>query len=297
MSATHHKTVRRLTYFAAIARAGSIRAAARELGVSVPVLSSALSELESELGLSLATRSTRSFQLTSAGESVYAHARSILGQVDSVLSLADTDRQLDGQLGITLPIELTATWLPERLARYRTEHPHVSVSIDARDEVVELRDSTIDIAVRVDFADASSKPGNNEHLSLVCVSATTPAYRHENETTFVELPFLICPGNREWIAATSIETNNHHIVRGSTLITVSNRLSALALASHGLGFTLTTLSAAKDYIDAGLLVPLLPELYFGDLTIRYIFRDDRPSAEAQAFHQLMNSLSSRQIKE
>ena len=291
MSATHHKTVRRLTYFAAIARAGSIRAAARELSVSVPVLSSALSELETELGLSLATRSTRSFQLTSAGETVYAHARSILGQVDSVLSLANTDRQLNGQLGITLPIELTASWLPQRLARYRTEHPHVSISIDARDEVVELRDSTIDIAVRVDFADASNEAGKNENLSLVCVSANTPAYRHENETTFVELPFLVCPGNREWIAATSTENNAHQIVRGSSLITVSNRLSALALASHGLGFTLTTLSAAKDYIDAGLLVPLLPELCFGDLAIRYIFRDDRPSAEAQAFHQLMNTLS------
>jgi len=159
MPASKHRTVRRLTYFAAIARAGTIRAAARELGVSVPVLSSALSELEAELGLTLATRSTRSFQLTSAGEAVYARAQSILSQLDSVLTLATTDRRLDGQLGITLPIELTASWLPERLARYRSEHPNVSISIDARDEVVELRDSAIDIAVRVNFLDTDD--GNN----------------------------------------------------------------------------------------------------------------------------------------
>jgi DNA-binding transcriptional LysR family regulator len=303
MPASKHRTVRRLTYFAAIARAGTIRAAARELGVSVPVLSSALSELEAELGLTLATRSTRSFQLTSAGEAVYARAQSILSQLDSVLTLATTDRRLDGQLGITLPIELTASWLPERLARYRSEHPNVSISIDARDEVVELRDSAIDIAVRVNFLDTDD--GNNtdpgidrditqpgtEHLQLVCVSAEVPQFKHANGTSAVDLPFLICPGNREWIAATSTTTNTRHVVRGSSLITVSNRLSALALASHGLGFTLTTMSAARDYLDAGLLVPMFPELCFGELALRYVFRDQRPSAEAQAFHRLMNEFS------
>jgi len=291
MSATQHKTVRRLTYFAAIARAGSIRAAARELGVSVPVLSNALSDLESELGLSLATRSTRTFQLTSAGEEVYDHAQTIIKGVESVLTLVDTDRQLDGQLSITLPIELTASWLPERLARFRTEHPNVSISIDARDEVVELRDSTIDLAVRVDFSDASDDSNKDEYLQLVCVSAKTPIYKKENGTTVFETPFLICPGNREWIGATSQDNKTRYIVRGNSLISVSNRLSALALASHGLGFTLTTMSAARDYLDTGLLIPLLPELCFGDLTLRYIFRDEKPSAEARAFYQLISEFT------
>ncbi|MEM7256609.1 MAG: LysR family transcriptional regulator [Pseudomonadota bacterium] len=221
MSTPQHKTLRRLTYFAAIAKAGSIRAAARELSISVPVLSNALSELEDELGLSLATRSTRSFQLTSAGEAIYTHVQTIQSHVDAVRSLATTDRQLDGQLGITLPIELTASWLPERLARYRLEYPKVKLSIDARDEVVELRDTSIDIAVRVNFSESISASTTDEHLELVCVSAKIPQYTHETESTVINMPFLICPGNREWIGAVKVGSQERHLVRGCLSLAVS----------------------------------------------------------------------------
>ena len=84
----NHQTVRRLTYFLAIADAGSIRGAAQTLGLSVPVLSTALSELEAELDVTLATRNTRQFTLTSAGEGVQAAVRNMLEAAGAAIEVA-----------------------------------------------------------------------------------------------------------------------------------------------------------------------------------------------------------------
>jgi len=271
MKSTTQKTIRRLVYFAAIAEAGSIRGAARELGLSAPVLSAALTELEEELGLSLASRSTRSFQLTSAGQNIYNHAQRMLAEVDLATNHATTERHLDGHLGITMPIELTASWLPQRLTRFQSEHPDVRVTVDASDEVHELRDSSIDIAIRAKYSPFSQSIDKEEYLRLTCVCAQLPDYREENEKILIAAAALISPGVSDWISVTDRQTGDHKTLHGSSVIRVSNRLSSLALASHGIGYTLVTESAARDYLDAGLLQRMFADREFGSITLRHVF--------------------------
>jgi DNA-binding transcriptional LysR family regulator len=291
MNPATQKTIRRLIYFSAIAEAGSIRGAARELGLSAPVLSAALTELEAELGLSLAARSTRKFQLTSAGQNVLEHAQRMLSEVDAAMSLATTERHLHGHLGITLPIELTASWLPQRLARFQKEYPDIKVSVDASDEVQELRDSSIDIAIRARYTPFSDSDGKQEYLRLTCVAAQIPEYCDDGRKIQLDSAALISPGGNEWTGVTDPVTGTHKTLHATSLVRVSNRLSSLALASHGIGYTLVTESAARDFLDAGLLQRLFPDWDFGSITLRYVFRDDRPSAEARAFVQLLDSFA------
>ena len=125
-----YQTLRRLAYFEAIAQTGSIRGAARRLGLSVPVLSSSLAELEAELGVTLANRSTRRLELTKAGQEVFAKASEMIEAAQDTLARFSADGPLTGSVALTLPVELALHWLPRRLARFRSLHPAVTLGID-----------------------------------------------------------------------------------------------------------------------------------------------------------------------
>lgn len=64
------KSLRLLSYFVHIARAGSISGPAARLRLSPAVVSESLPELEAEMGVTLAYRTTRSFTLTALGGAV-----------------------------------------------------------------------------------------------------------------------------------------------------------------------------------------------------------------------------------
>jgi LysR family transcriptional activator of nhaA len=68
-----------LVYFWAVARAGSVTAAARALGVSQPAVSEQVKKLERRLGASLFRRVPRGVELTSAGERVMRYAEEVAG--------------------------------------------------------------------------------------------------------------------------------------------------------------------------------------------------------------------------
>lgn len=67
--------LQRIEQFIAVVDAGSIRGAARRLGVSQPALTRALQQLEEELGVQLMQRSVRGASLTAAGSAFLARAR------------------------------------------------------------------------------------------------------------------------------------------------------------------------------------------------------------------------------
>jgi LysR family transcriptional regulator, transcriptional activator for dmlA len=76
-----------LGFFCVLAGAGSLGAAARELGVTTPAVSKHLAAMEARVGLSLVNRSTRRMSLTPEGELYLEHARRILGEIDDMAQL------------------------------------------------------------------------------------------------------------------------------------------------------------------------------------------------------------------
>lgn len=80
--------LRQLEYFVAVAEELHFTRAAARAGVSQPVLSRQISALETELGASLLSRTTREVRLTPIGMSFLAQARLILNQVDQAKSVA-----------------------------------------------------------------------------------------------------------------------------------------------------------------------------------------------------------------
>ncbi|MEM7462335.1 MAG: LysR family transcriptional regulator, partial [Pseudomonadota bacterium] len=284
----------RLAYFEAIAEAGSIRGAAQRLGLSVPVLSSALSDLEAELGLTLAIRSTRNLQLTSAGQEVYSKASNMLESAQGAIELSESDRLLTGSVGVTMAAELALHWLPKRLSRFQSQHPSVSLSIDANDRVVDLRSSHYDMAVRTEYqpkrpAIFSKREAVFDWLDVVLVARKPPKFKISADPykMEVETTFFVGPGGNDWVTALHPDKEGPIMLLPSNIIRVANREAAIAFAKEGIGCALVTELSVRQDIAAGRLMRIFPDMTFGGITLRMVMRDNLPSAEAIALRTVL----------
>lgn len=124
-----------LRIFLAIARAGTLGAAARKLGQSQPTMGRRLRALEQAVGQALFQRTGEGFVLTDEGAAVLSHAERIEEEALAFeRQLGGRDRQLDGMLRISSSDWFGAHLLTPVLAEFAQLQPGVVVELltDAR---------------------------------------------------------------------------------------------------------------------------------------------------------------------
>jgi len=119
-------TFGQLQTFLAVARTGSVRAAAARLVVTEPAVSAAVSALQRELGCPLIARQGRGIVLTAAGETLARYAAELVGLRDQAV------RELQGSRMLRLAAVTTAGEhvVPPLLKAFRSLHPDVEVSLE-----------------------------------------------------------------------------------------------------------------------------------------------------------------------
>jgi LysR family hca operon transcriptional activator len=125
--------LRHLRYFAAVAEAGSVTVAARDLHTSQPSLSRQIRDLEDEVGARLLTRRARGIELTPAGRAFLDHARSVLSQVEAATEAARRvvhPAKPCFSMGFLTGHELK--WMPDALRILRHELPNIDVMISSQ---------------------------------------------------------------------------------------------------------------------------------------------------------------------
>ena len=119
-----------LGFFAALAMAGSLSAAAREMRITTAAVSKRLSNMESRLSVPLVNRTTRRMSLTVEGETMLRHARSILAE------MADLEEQLGasrstptGLLRINATLGFGRNHIGPLISRFVQQCPQVDVQL------------------------------------------------------------------------------------------------------------------------------------------------------------------------
>jgi len=140
-----------LRVFLAVAREGTLGAAARKLGQSQPTMGRRLRELEEQLGQKLFQRSNDGFVLTDEGSSVLAHAERIEEEVMALRrELAGQDQKLDGFLRVSSSDWFGAYLLAPVLSEFARLQPRVVVELltDARLYSLPRREADIVFRIR-----------------------------------------------------------------------------------------------------------------------------------------------------
>ena len=139
-----------LQTFVRIIDAGSLSAAALQLGATQPTISRRLQALEQALGLVLVKRSTHSLSLTEDGVRCYEHARALLSDWDRFESeLQGAAEAATGTLRIVVPHAFGQQQLVVPLAAYLRRHPRVNVEWLLHDGVPDFQASGVDCAINV----------------------------------------------------------------------------------------------------------------------------------------------------
>src|SRR5688572_6684421 len=152
----------RLRVLAAVARHGSVTAAARELHYSQPSVSHHLARLEAETGAQLFQRVGRGIRLTDAGRMLAERAAEIIGRVDSAAA------ELSAHVGLSAGRVRVATFgsalvamLPEVSAALAAEHPGLRLEfVDTHPpEALELlRAGEVDAAIAFRYDETRPDP-------------------------------------------------------------------------------------------------------------------------------------------
>ncbi len=133
-------SVRQMRAFAAVARAGSFTAAARQIHLTQSAVSMLVQQLEDTLGLKLFDRGAVVL-LTAAGQQLLPFARRILDDLQQIAEGASDLRALrTGLLRVVAPQMLACTWVAAVLGEFERAHPDIGLRVaDAMaDEVVSI---------------------------------------------------------------------------------------------------------------------------------------------------------------
>jgi DNA-binding transcriptional LysR family regulator len=143
--------VTRLRVLAALARHGSVTAAAKSLNYAQPSVSHHLARLEAETGTRLVERSGRGVKLTDAGRLLAGRAEEILGRLDAAeQELAAHVGQREERIRVAGFPSALATMVPAAAARLRAEHPGAELLLaeaEPQGALRMLRAGRVDVAL------------------------------------------------------------------------------------------------------------------------------------------------------
>ncbi|MFT5657997.1 MAG: DNA-binding transcriptional LysR family regulator [Gammaproteobacteria bacterium] len=138
-----------MVVFAQVVKQGSFSAAAKQLGLTRAVVSYHIKKLESQLGIKLMNRSTRTLALTEAGK-VYYESCDIIAEQASIAQtgIDNFKNEPQGLLKIACPVNLGLQLLVPALNKFRNLYPKITLDVHFADDVVNIMQAGIDLAIR-----------------------------------------------------------------------------------------------------------------------------------------------------
>ena len=138
-----------LTAFAAVARAGGFRDAARATGGSASSLSEAVRRLEAKLGVRLLNRTTRSVAPTEAGARLLDRLAPALGEIEAALDVVAGFRDRPaGTLRLNVPVVAARLVLPRIVPPFLAAYPDIRLEVTAEDSFVDVLAAGCDAGIR-----------------------------------------------------------------------------------------------------------------------------------------------------
>ena len=122
---------RHLKFFVATAESGQVSRAATQLSISQSAVTSAIKDLEAELGTALFHRTASGMEMTEAGRDFLASSREILEKLEQARRVAQKQSPVKGTISIAATYTVIGYFLPQHLDRLKQMFP-ISLEILCR---------------------------------------------------------------------------------------------------------------------------------------------------------------------
>jgi DNA-binding transcriptional LysR family regulator len=242
--------------FVRITETGSFSAVAREIGATQPAISRQIAQLEEHLGVRVFQRSTRSLTLTEDGRDLLTHARLVLDSVaEAEAAIGRRRGTASGLVRLGCPTVFGRVYIAPRIGALLERHPGLSVELSVADDIVDMVQQGLDIAIRVgEIADPSlvaRKVGSTTPTTIA-----SPAYLQQrgeptqpSDLTQHEcIIFTRGTDPTEWVFTGP---------EGTVSVTVQGRFrsngieAVLAATIHGVGISRMPAWMARDALQSG----------------------------------------------
>jgi DNA-binding transcriptional LysR family regulator len=191
--------LRALQAFNAVARIGSVAAAAEELAVTASAISHLVRQLERRLGVALFMRKGRGLALTPDGERLAAAVGPALTTIADALSVFV--RQ-GAELRISTLSSFAVHWLIPRLSRFQARHADIELLLSTSTRVVDLTTESFDCAIRLGnghWPDVVAEELYREELVAACSPQWLSARRLRSPRDLMRVKLLQSKSRRtDW---------------------------------------------------------------------------------------------------
>ncbi|MCC8391360.1 LysR family transcriptional regulator [Paraburkholderia sp. MMS20-SJTR3] len=252
--------------FVRAALLANVSAAGREFGLSAAVASARLAQLEKLLGARLLHRTTRRISLTQDGEVFMTHASALLDAAGAArASVGRARAEPQGRLRVSMPSSFGRQHVSPVISEFLRRYPGVSVDLRLTDQVVDLVDAGIDVAIRVGMLKDSSLVARRLAVNrrVLCASPAYLAARgtphHPAELARHEC--IVLADQRDWRFVTPAGTLDVRV--GGRLVADNGEVIRDALLA-GFGIALKSTWDVARHLRSGELVSVLDSYPLAD---------------------------------
>ncbi|WP_191966478.1 LysR family transcriptional regulator [Cellvibrio sp. KY-YJ-3] len=279
--------------YVAVAECEGFAAAARRLGISPPVVTRAVADLEARLGVRLLNRITRYVRATDAGQRYLDDARRVIAAADEADEAAiGVNSEPRGHLTVTAPVLFGRIYVMPAIVDYLQRYPAAEVSALFVDRVVNLLEEGVDVALRIgELGDSSFNALRVGRVRRVLCASPDYLARQgvpENPDALTGHSIIVATSlgaNVEW---RFMQDKTPWVVRIKPRLSVSSNDSAIEAAVRGLGIARLMSYQVAPEIDSGKLKILLSEYETAPVPIHIVHREGRyTSTKIRSFIDLM----------
>ena len=282
--------------FYAVAKAGNISRAAKELYISQPAISKSISKLEDSLNTVLFTRNSRGVQLTDEGQVLFEHTR------DAFEELAKGEQELKrirefnmGHIRIGVSNTLCRFIMVKYLKGFIEQYPHIKITIESQpttQTLSMLEQQRIDIGLVVE-----QKSSRNMNfipvMDIQDTFVTTPAYlnnlyvREGKDTNIFETGniMLLDQSNMTRHHVDDYMSENHIVPRQVLEVTTMDLL--IEFVKIGLGVACVIKELVQKELDNGTLVELPLEIPIHRRTIGFAYHPANQAMSLKTFLEFL----------
>ena len=286
--------------FYAVAKAGNISKAAKELYISQPAISKSISKLEDTLNTTLFTRNSRGVQLTGEGQILFEHTRAAFEELAVGEQKLKRIRQFHlGHIRIGVSNTLCRFIMVSYLKGFIEKYPHIKITIENQSTartMAKLEQQRIDIGLV-----AEPKPQKNlvflPVMEIEDIFVATPAYLENLRLREGNDVDVFQAGNIMLLDKSNITRHYiddymvRHNIAVNNLLEVTTMDLLIEFARIGIGIGSVIREFVLEDLESGRLVQLALDIPIRKRTIGFVHQTGSTSKALDTFIEFCQGAS------